>query len=100
MDGRTDTLKVSIRLFAGYRDKVGEGQVEMELPEGATVGYLAEEMVRRHPGLVVDPQKLVVAVNHEYRDHAYALDDGDEVALIPPVSGGGVRRRDTSRRQS
>ena len=88
MDWRTDTLKVGIRLFAGYREKVGEGQVEMELPEGATVGYLAEEMVRRYPGLVEDHQKLVVAVNHEYRDHAYALDDGDEVALIPPVSGG------------
>ena len=61
----------------------------MDLPDGATVGYLAEEMVRRFPDLAQDAQRLVVAVNHEYRDHLYGLDDGDEVALIPPVSGGG-----------
>ena len=61
----------------------------MDLPDGATVGYLAEEMVRRFPDLTQDAQRLVVAVNHEYRDHLYGLDDGDEVALIPPVSGGG-----------
>ena len=61
----------------------------MELPDGATVGYLAEEMVRRYPDLAQDAPRLVVAVNHEYRDHLYGLDDGDEVALIPPVSGGG-----------
>ena len=52
------------------------------------MGYLASEMVHRNPGLVTDAEKLMVAVNYEYRDHLYALDDGDEVALIPPVSGG------------
>ena len=60
----------------------------MDLPEGATVGYLAEEMLRRYPSFANDPARLVVAINHEYRDHLYALEDGDEVALIPPVSGG------------
>ena len=45
-------------------------------------------MVRRFPDLKSDPASLVVAVNDEYRDHLFALDDGDEVALIPPVSGG------------
>ena len=64
----------------------------MDLPQGATVGYLAEEVLRRFPGLTTAPERLVVAVNHEYREHLYALDDGDEVALIPPVSGGGSVR--------
>ena len=49
---------------------------------------LAVEVLRLHPGLVGDPDKLVVAVNDEYREHGYALTDGDEAALIPPVSGG------------
>ena len=78
-----------MRLFASYREKVGQGTVEVDLPDGSTVGYLAGEMLRRYPGLVGDPAALVVAVNQEYREHGYALDDGDEAALIPPVSGGG-----------
>ena len=81
-------MNVNIRLFAGYKERVGRSEVTMELPGGATVGYLAEEVLKRYPGLVGDPSRLVVAVNQEYRDHLYALDDGDEVALIPPVSGG------------
>ena len=46
------------------------------------------EIARRHPGLTDEPDGLVVAVNDEYRDHEFVLGDGDEVALIPPVSGG------------
>ena len=60
----------------------------MELPDAATAGDLAAEMVRRYPDLAQNPARLVVAVNQEYRDHLYVLGDGDEVALIPPVSGG------------
>ena len=62
--------------------------MELELPEGSTVGYLASEVAVRYPGMASKPENLVVAVNQEYRDHLYGLDDGDEVALIPPVSGG------------
>ena len=46
------------------------------------------EMVRRFPRLTSNPSTLVVAVNQEYRDHDHPLEEGDEVALIPPVSGG------------
>lgn len=81
-----------MRLFAGYREKVGRAEVSIDLPDGATVGYMAEEALRRYPGLLRDPERLVVAVNQEYRDHSHALNDGDEVALIPPVSGGGYDR--------
>lgn len=82
-------LKVNVRLFASYREKAGRAEVSVRLPNGATVGYLAKEVLRRYPGMASDPERLVVAVNQEYRDHLYRLDDGDEVALIPPVSGGG-----------
>ena len=60
----------------------------LELAEGATVGGLAEQVVRLYPAIGTDPSKLVVAVNQEYADHGLSLKDGDEVALIPPVSGG------------
>ena len=81
-----------MRLFAGYREKVGKAEVSIDLPDGATVGYLAEEVLRRYTGLVLDPERLVVAVNREYVDRLHVLNDGDEVALIPPVSGGGYDR--------
>ena len=77
-----------MRLFAGYRERVGKSQVSLELPEGATVGYMAAEVTRSYPEMTRHPERLVVAVNQEYRDHLYGLEDGDEVALIPPVSGG------------
>ena len=62
--------------------------MELELPEDSTVGSLVGRIVDRYPGLPQRPDTLVVAVNQEYRDHLFGLDDGDEVALIPPVSGG------------
>ena len=81
-------LDVDVRLFAGYREKTGKSRLALSLPDGSTVGFLAVEMVRMYPDLIQDASRLVVAVNQEYRDHLHALDDGDEVALIPPVSGG------------
>ena len=60
----------------------------MEVPTGATVGRLAEEIISGYPEIIGDPGRLIVAVNHEYRDHLHCLKEGDEVALIPPVSGG------------
>ena len=77
-----------MRLFASYRERAGSAAVELDLPRDATVGHLAGEMLARYPGLTHDAAALVVAVNQEYQDHDHPLGDGDEVALIPPVSGG------------
>ena len=83
-------MNVTVRLFAGYRERVGKGSLSLDLPARATVGALVDEVMRRHPNLTDEPDALVVAVNDEYRDHHFVLGDGDEVALIPPVSGGAV----------
>ena len=53
-----------------------------------TVGSVAQVVFERYPGLIGTPNALVIAVNQEYQQHDYALSEGDEVALIPPVSGG------------
>ena len=87
-----DALNVTVRLFAIYREKAGTAELMLELPEGADVGHLADEMRRRYPSLTQDASALVVAVNQEYVDHDLMLSDGDEVALIPPVSGGSLAR--------
>ena len=82
------TMRVTVKLFAAYRERAGKSDTALELPDGSTVGFLAQEMVRLYPGLPQDASRLVVAVNRDYRRHGHALQDGDEVALIPPVSGG------------
>ena len=84
----SDTLNVTVRLFASYKEKAGTAELRVELPDSSTVSDLATEVLRLHPNLISDVMKLVVAVNEEYQDHSHELREGDEVALIPPVSGG------------
>ena len=85
---RSLVLNITLRLFAGYRERVGQSVLELTMPDGATVGTVAQEVFERYPGLIGTPTALVLAVNEEYQLHDYALSEGDEVALIPPVSGG------------
>ncbi len=70
---------------------MGASDIELDLPDDASLGELAREMVRRHPALISQPANLVAAVNQEFRGHEHTLAEGDEVALIPPVSGGDAR---------
>ena len=80
-------MKIAVKLFAAYRESAGLRDAVLDLPEGATVGDLARLASDRFAGLP-DAGRIVIAVNGEYQDHAFALADGDEAALIPPVSGG------------
>ena len=81
-------LKVRVKLFASYKEKAGTSDIEMSLSDGATVSDAASELLRLHPTLVGDSSRLMIAVNEEYQEHDYPLADNDEVAFIPPVSGG------------
>jgi molybdopterin converting factor subunit 1 len=78
-------VQVRIRLFAGLRERAGTDELELDLPEGAVVRDALERM-----SAVTDGVPVVMAVNQEYADVDLALHAGDEVALIPPVSGGAV----------
>ena len=75
-------------MFASYRERVGQGTLDLDMPDGMSVGALAREIVEQHPSIIGNPANVVVAVNEEYQNHDYELRDGDEVAFIPPVSGG------------
>ena len=76
-------MQVSIRLFAGLRERAGTGARDLELPDGATVGDVWEALE-----LGEQPAGLLYAVNKRYAAADTALGHGDEVAVIPPVSGG------------
>ena len=75
-------------MFAGHREAAGKANVEVDVAEGSTAGELAEKIVGMYPSIAGDPSRLVVAVNQEFAEHTQILAVGDEVALIPPVSGG------------
>jgi molybdopterin synthase catalytic subunit len=76
-------MNVRVRLFAGLRDRAGADEVELELPEGARVADALERLSHVAGGV-----RVVMAVNREYADADARLEAGDELALIPPVSGG------------
>lgn len=80
-------MEIEALLFASYREKAGVGRLRLDLNDGATVGDMAGAMRAKFPGLP-EAERIVVAVNNEYQEHDFVLSDGDEVALIPPVSGG------------
>jgi molybdopterin converting factor subunit 1 len=87
------SVKVNVRLFAGLHDLIGQRQVSVELSEGATVSDLREHLSSQYPAVTPFLPTLVFAVGEEYVAHEHALRDGDEVALIPPVSGGAAADR-------
>jgi MoaE-MoaD fusion protein len=78
-------MQVSVRLFAGLRERAGRDLVEIELTDGASVGDALAQLDDLIGGLPV-----VMAVNQEYADQNAPLHPGDELALIPPVSGGSI----------
>ena len=81
-------MKVRVLFFALYRERVGTSHQDMELTEGATVTDLIAALAQEYPQLSSEPRRIVAAVNQEYVDQSHLLREGDEIALIPPVSGG------------
>jgi molybdopterin converting factor subunit 1 len=79
-------VEVTVRLFAMLRERAGASELTLELPAGARVGDALAELSGLAEGL-----PLVMAVNRDYADESTPLDPGDELALIPPVSGGSTR---------
>jgi molybdopterin converting factor subunit 1 len=81
-------VHIRTRLFASYREAVGRGELSLEAPEGATAGQLVARLRAEHPRLGPTAENAMLAVNQQYVGPDYRLHDGDELALIPPVSGG------------
>ena len=81
-------MRLDVTFFALYRERAGCNRFPLDLPDGATVADLTAEIRRHFPRLAPPDVKIVVAVNTDYADPDLILRDGDEVCLIPPVSGG------------
>lgn len=81
-------MRVTVKLFAAYRELAGTSQLSLDLPEGATVGDALEAVGRLHPGVAATGYRPVSACNLRHATADHPLRDGDEVAMFPPVSGG------------
>jgi len=82
-------MRISVLYFAVFRERVGRDEEALELPAGATVGDAIAALAERHAAIAQLRGKFRVAVDHDFVDDAHVLADGAELALIPPVAGGG-----------
>ena len=81
-------MHVTVRLFARLRELLGAGEIQRHVPSGSTVATVWQSLVDDYPALAPYAQSLSCAVNAEYARMATPVSDGDEVAFLPPVSGG------------
>jgi molybdopterin converting factor subunit 1 len=81
-------MRVTVRLFARLRDLAGSGEIVRDVAAPATVQTVWQSLVHDMPGLRDYERTMSVAVNADYAKMSAPVRDGDEVAFMPPVSGG------------
>jgi sulfur-carrier protein len=81
-------MHITVKLFAILRDRAGIGETSLELSTGTTALQAAQQLLAAYPSIDPFISRLAFAVNEEYVPANTLLNDGDELALIPPVSGG------------
>ncbi len=81
-------MRVNVKLFARLRELVGTGDLAIDAPDGATVRDVWQALVQTHPAAAVYERSMSCAVNLDYARMTTAVSEGDDVAFLPPVSGG------------
>lgn len=81
-------MTLTVKLFAAIRDHAATDSVAVELPHQATVADLRRELCSRFPHISQLLTRSAIAVNHDFAQESDVLQQADEVAVIPPVSGG------------
>lgn len=87
-----EAVDVTVLFFAAYREVTGLRETTAEVHAGSTLGDLLDGLMEAYPGLRRHKDSMLMAVNEEFAEIATPLAAGDEVALLPPVSGGSTRR--------
>ena len=81
-------MRVRVKLFATYREVVGAKDLVRSVREGAVLSDLLDGLLQEYPRLAGHRETMLLAVNREFAGPTQRLRDGDEVAVMPPVSGG------------
>lgn len=84
----TSDLFIPVHLWSYFRDLAGVSRLTVQLPAGATLADLLDEIYRHHPRLGALRNSTLMAVGVEYQGASYVLRPGDDVSLFPPVQGG------------
>ncbi|OIP78105.1 MAG: molybdopterin synthase sulfur carrier subunit [Oscillatoriales cyanobacterium CG2_30_44_21] len=82
------TIQVTVKLFAIFQETLAKDQIQIDMPSGASVLEVFEYLADRHPSLEKWRSLTRYAINLSFVEPQTTLQSGDEVALIPPVSGG------------
>jgi len=83
-----ESIEVRVLLFASLAASVGKRELSLAAPTGATVADVVAMLAASHPPIAAMADRLAMAVSHDYVEPSHVLKSGDELALIPPVSGG------------
>lgn len=81
-------MQVKVMCFAWAREVTGEDEIELDIPEGGTVADLRSRLEEKFPVFQNRMESIAVSVNQEFAGDAKGIAAGDELALIPPISGG------------
>lgn len=81
-------MRLRVKLFATYREIVGAGHLAWSADAGTTVEGFLDAFFKVHPRLAAHRQSMMLAVNQAFVEPSAVLNEGDEIALLPPVSGG------------
>ncbi len=87
-ENMTDSIQVTVRCFAGLKEKIGKPEFSLVLPSGCSCATFKEQLVAFYPETSVYSSRLLVARNGSYLNDADLINDRDELACFPPVSGG------------
>jgi molybdopterin converting factor subunit 1 len=85
-------MRVTVQLFARLRELAGVAETTCDVPPGASVSDVWQALERAHPAIAPLGSAVSAAVNAEFAPIATEVHEGDDVAFLPPVSGGGVSR--------
>jgi molybdopterin converting factor subunit 1 len=82
------TLRIRLKFFALFKEVAGCDRVDKDIKSGWTVKDLVQDVLEEFPGLKKYEDDIIVSVNRSYSPEDTVLEDGDEVAIFPPVGGG------------
>ena len=81
-------MKVRVQFYAQLRDLIGTHELELEVPQGATVLQLLEKIYAQKPALRAHDRSILIGSGLEFVDRTYQLNAGEEIAIMPPAQGG------------
>ena len=83
-----EQMKVRVQFYAQLRELVGIDELDLEIPDGATVRELLEKIYAQKPALRAHDKSILIGAGLEFVNRNYKLNPGEEIAIMPPVQGG------------